>query len=110
MTGSLFARDHQIRLDCEQDVFALMSVPGPGLVFGQDDLAPEFFDLRNGLAGAILQKLINYQLAAAIVVAPEHGLGERATQLLAEHARHPLVRAFDNEQAACQWLQERVRA
>lgn len=105
--NSLFARDHQVRLDSEQDVFALLSLSGPGLIFGADDLAPEFFDLSNGLAGAILQKMTNYQLAAAIVVPVDHGLGERVTALLAEHASHPLLRAFDNDQAACTWLQSR---
>jgi hypothetical protein len=32
-----------------------------------DLLAPEFFDLRSGLAGAIMQKFVNYHLVLAVV-------------------------------------------
>lgn len=33
----------------------------------KDDLAEEFFDLRNKVAGNILQKLINYRMKLAII-------------------------------------------
>ncbi len=37
------------------------------VVLLRDQLAPEFFQLRTGLAGEILQKFTNYHMAVAIV-------------------------------------------
>jgi len=30
-----------------------------GIILREEDLAPEFFDLRSGLAGELLQKFVN---------------------------------------------------
>ncbi len=38
-----------------------------GVVISERDIAPEFFDLRTGIAGEILQKFSNYQMKLAIV-------------------------------------------
>ena len=38
-----------------------------GLVIPKENLAEEFFDLRTGLAGEMLQKCTNYQMKIAIV-------------------------------------------
>lgn len=37
------------------------------VVLPTDRLSPDFFQLRNGLAGAFLQKLVNYGLRAAFI-------------------------------------------
>lgn len=37
------------------------------LVLKKEQLAPDFFDLRTGLAGEVLQKVTNYHAALAIV-------------------------------------------
>lgn len=36
-------------------------------VLGKDCFPPSFYDLKTGLAGAILQKIVNYRLRLAIV-------------------------------------------
>lgn len=36
-------------------------------VLGKDCFPPAFYDLKTGLAGAILQKIVNYRLCLAIV-------------------------------------------
>lgn len=38
-----------------------------GLVIHEKNVSPEFFDLKTGLAGEILQKFSNYRLRLAIV-------------------------------------------
>jgi hypothetical protein len=38
-----------------------------GIILHEANLAPEFFQLRSGLAGEILQKFLTYQVKVAIV-------------------------------------------
>lgn len=37
------------------------------IIMHQESLAPDFFELRTGLAGEILQKFVNYRIQLAIV-------------------------------------------
>lgn len=55
------------------------------VVFGTDQLAPAFFELRTGLAGAILQKFQNYGLRVAIL--GDLGPHTAVSQALADFAR-----------------------
>jgi hypothetical protein len=52
-------------------------------------LAPDFFRLRSGLAGAIVQKLVTYGLKVAFVgdVAPHAGTSEALRAFIAESNR-----------------------
>ena len=50
-----------------------------------DRLAPEFFDLRTGLAGAVLQKFTQYRLVLAVV-------GDLTAHTAASTALRDLVR------------------
>jgi hypothetical protein len=58
-------------LASEQDVIRLLEeLYGSGanqIILHQENILPDFFDLRTGLAGAILQKFTNYHLQVAIV-------------------------------------------
>ncbi len=75
-----------------------------GLILAEDDLAREFFDLRSGLAGELFQKLMNYKLRAAIVVADSKAYGERFSELVYEHTSHSMIRFVRSEDEARAWL------
>jgi hypothetical protein len=75
-----------------------------GLLLEEGGLSGTFFDLRTGLAGELLQKLVNYRLRAAIVVADPAAHGERFDELVREHRRHPLVRIVPTRAEADAWL------
>ncbi len=75
-----------------------------GLVLTEGDLCPEFFDLRSGLAGELLQKFVNYRARLAIVVPDPRAYGERFSELAYEHRTHGLVRFTASEHDATQWL------
>ena len=50
------------------DIMADCSYNGSGhIILGEENIAPEFFDLKTGLAGEILQKFSNYKVRIAIV-------------------------------------------
>ena len=75
-----------------------------GLILTESDLAPEFFDLRSGLAGELFQKFINYQIRVAIVLPDPGACGERFHQLTYEHTTHPMIRFFNSNDEAKAWL------
>ena len=103
---SPFASDHQITIHSEKDALDALVAPrsGPGLIFRLDDLAPDFFDLRNGLAGAVFQKFMNYQQRVAFVIPVDHELGVRVTELAREHAQHNTIRITATDAEAEAWL------
>jgi uncharacterized protein DUF4180 len=76
-----------------------------GLLVAEADLGPEFFDLRSGLAGELLQKFVNYRARLAIVLADPNAHGQRFSELVYEHRVHPAVRFFISEDAANAWLE-----
>ena len=73
-------------------------------VFTEEDLAPEFFNLRTGLAGEFLQKFVNYRLRVALVVPHPEAHGERFKELAYEHRSHPLVRFVRSREEGEAWL------
>lgn len=75
-----------------------------GLILGEEDLAPEFFDLKSGLAGELLQKCVNYGLRTAIVVPEPEAHGERFRELAYEHRSHNMIRFVRSREEADAWL------
>ena len=80
------------------------SIDGGGLVLDEKDLAAEFFDLRTGFAGEVLQKFTNYRARLAVLVADANAYGGRFSELVYEHRNHSAVRFFASAQLARQWL------
>jgi hypothetical protein len=80
------------------------SLGSAGLILTENDLAPEFFDLHTGLAGALFQKFVNYKLRLAIVL-PDPGVyGERFSELAREHTSHGIIRFVSSKAEAESWL------
>jgi len=75
-----------------------------GLILTENDLAPEFFDLRSGLAGELFQKFINYKKRVAIVLPDPEAYGERFGELAYEHRSHSMIRFFHSKDEAKAWL------
>ena len=75
-----------------------------GVVATEEDLCPEFFDLRTGFAGELLQKFVNYRVRLAVVISDPSAYGERFSELVSEHATHGSVRFFRFEEDARLWL------
>ena len=81
------------------------SMAPQGLVLAEQDLGPEFYDLRTGLAGALFQKVVNYRGRLAIVVRDPRVYGDRFGELAYEHRRHTAVRFFEDRAQALRWLE-----
>ena len=101
---SLLAKENGLVLLSTNDALDVLSSGLPGCIFTPGDVHPEFFDLQNGIAGDIFQKFINYGFRVAFVTPPEHGYGERITELMRDHRNHPCVRFFTSIEDATRWL------
>ena len=75
-----------------------------GLILTEADVAPEFFDLKTGLAGEVMQKFVNYRQRVAIVVPDLSPYGERVRELAREHASHSIIRFVRSREEADTWL------
>jgi hypothetical protein len=95
-----------LRIDAVADIGGALAagMDGGGLLLNESQLAADFFDLRTGLAGEVLQKFTNYRVRLAIVVADASAHGPRFGELVHEHRSHPSVRFFAGAQDARRWL------
>jgi hypothetical protein len=75
-----------------------------GLIFTEQDLTREFFELRSGLAGELFQKCMNYGLRLAIVLPDPEAYGERFSELAYEHTSHNMIRFARTQAEAEAWL------
>ncbi|RPJ52836.1 MAG: DUF4180 domain-containing protein [Acidobacteria bacterium] len=75
-----------------------------GLILTEKDVAPEFFDLRSGLAGELFQKFSNYRLRVAIVLPDADAYGPRFGELAYEHTTHNMIRFLRSKEEAEAWL------
>jgi hypothetical protein len=90
------------------DVIGALYGSGADLVvFAIEQLAPAFFDLRTGLAGAILQKFQNYGLRVAIL--GEIGQHTAVSPALADFVRETTRRGEVLFLADAEALAERLR-
>jgi hypothetical protein len=68
------------------------------------NLPPAFFDLSSGEAGSLLQRLQNYQIRLALVVAAGTPMSSRFRELLAESQQGRDFGVFASREAAIAWL------
>jgi hypothetical protein len=77
----------------------------PALLFDAGALPPSFFDLRTGIAGELVQKLVNYGLRMAAVV-PDLAARPARFQDFAREANHGRTfRFFGTRAEAIAWLE-----
>lgn len=70
----------------------------------EDNLSPDFFRLKSGVAGDILQKLVNYHIKTALVMDTAR-IGEgRFKEMMLEANQGSHFRVFDNKMHAAAWL------
>jgi hypothetical protein len=74
------------------------------LLLHADALSEDFFRLRTGLAGAVLQKLVNYRIATAAVVPDDRVVLGKAKEMLAELKFGNDFRVFNDAEDAERWL------
>jgi hypothetical protein len=99
--------DSEQFLQREQDAVELVGLCGEysvnRLLLYAANVPESFFDLKSGLAGAILQKFVNYNLKVALVVQADQFRGKfKEFVLEANRGRH--FHAFSERNEAELWL------
>jgi PadR family transcriptional regulator, regulatory protein AphA len=93
----------------EREVLDLVAVCGENdthrLLIQADNLTPEFYQLKTGLAGAILLKFSNYTLKVATLLTPELVNQGRFREMVLEANRtNPEFKVFYDREQAEEWL------
>ena len=73
------------------------------LVIHSETLSDDFFKLRTGVAGKILQKFINYRMKLAIIMENEQLVKGKFKELLAESNKGNDFRVFNNIDEVENW-------
>lgn len=73
-------------------------------MLGSEVLDENFFKLRTGLAGQVLQKFVNYQVKVAIILSGEQKIEGKFKELIAESNKGNDFRIFCNPTEAENWL------
>lgn len=103
----MLGNEGQLLIGDEQDAIDLIALCGEEdtnlLVLYADNLSQEFFDLRTGLAGAVLQKFSNYRVKCAIIIPPALDKG-RFHEMLVELNRQHSFHFFSKSEEAEEWI------
>lgn len=74
------------------------------VILHSDALTDDFFKLRTGLAGQLLQKFANYRIKVAIVIAADKKINGKFKELQAELSKGNELRTFNSLAEAENWL------
>jgi PadR family transcriptional regulator AphA len=95
-------------LGTEQDALNLIALCGENdtnnLIIHTEALADDFFKLRTGIAGQMLQKFINYHVKIAVIIGNEQIIKGKFKEVLAESNKGNDFRAFNSINDAENWL------
>jgi len=97
-----------LALTSEQDALDWIGLCGElgvnHLLAYEDNLPEAFFDLRSGLAGALLLKFANYRVRLAMLVSPETASRGRFGEMARESNRGNQFGVFSTIKHAEEWL------
>lgn len=98
----------EVKLNTEQDALDLIvaSIENDTslLMLHEEVLSEDFFNLSTRVAGAILQKLVNYNVTTAAVISDEAVSGGRFREMALESNKGSHFRIFSTREEAESWL------
>lgn len=92
------------QLDAMEMVSACFEAGTRNLLLDHGTLPPDFFDLSTGVAGELVQKLINYGIRAAVVVPDDEMHSQRFREFARESLRSGSFRVLPDRRSAVDWL------
>ena len=100
-------------LASEADALDLVAICGehlaPRLLLHEENLHPDFFDLKTGLAGAAMLKWSNYQVKVAMVLSPERATSGRFRRDgVGSQPRQPPVPRLHRSPIRCRVVGKRI--
>lgn len=96
------------RISAEKDVNAIISLCFENrvnlLIIYDNSLSDDFFDLKTGLAGITLQKFINYNIKAAVIVTDDSKINTRFREMILESNKGNSFRVYKSGADAERWI------
>ena len=96
------------QIESERDVLDLVAACGEHLahrlLIHAESLTEDFYNLKTGLAGAVLLKFSNYKIKAALVLTPEVVTGRFEEMVMEANRRNREIHVFYEQEAAVAWL------
>lgn len=96
------------KLNTEQDALDLVAACGENrldrLMIHAENLTGDFYHLSTGVAGAILQKFVNYRIRVAAVLDPDQANQGKFREMMIETNRGNQFRVFFDRESAADWL------
>jgi PadR family transcriptional regulator, regulatory protein AphA len=97
------------KIENENDALDLVGICGEHqahrLLLHGENLTDDFYNLRTGLAGAVLQKFVNYYIKTAIILPLERANQGRFGEMVLEANRSNRgFHVFQEEDKAVEWL------
>lgn len=74
------------------------------VMIDMEALSDDFYKLRTGLAGSVLQKFVNYRIKVAIVITDTEKVKGKFKELLIESNKGNDFRVFCNKEESENWL------
>lgn len=100
--------DPEIKLGTERNILDIISALAENntqfVVFDSEALSQDFWELKKGLVGTLLQKFTMYHIKSAIVVKNLSSLKSEFRDSIAESQRHEVLRLFNNIADAKKWF------
>ena len=99
--------DKEYIISSEQDALDLAAICWENktdlLLLHYENFTPGFLDLKTRLAGAVLQKFIQYGIKVTAIIPPEKNTG-KFREMVIESNRGTHFRVFSTEEEAKDWL------
>ena len=97
----------KLLISSEADVLRIFEkfYPKQKLILYQINLSADFFDLSTGLAGQVLQKLVNYKVKTAFVIDLASVKSEKFREMVNEANMGEQFRFFARRGEAIEWLE-----
>lgn len=96
------------QLSSEQDILDIISICIENdayiIILYVDTFSEDFFNLKTGLAGTILQKFINYHIKFAIILEDEEKVKGRFKEMIIESNKGNQFRTFKSIEDAEIWI------
>jgi len=98
----------EVPVNSELDALDLVALCGENdidlLLLHYEALSEDFFKLKTGVAGAVIQNFINYRIRVAIIIPDQEQLSTNFKAWISEANRSSQYRFFSNSADAVDWL------
>lgn len=74
------------------------------IILNDKVLSDDFFSLKTGLAGAIVQKLVNYNIKTGIIISDKQKINGRFKEFTLETNKGNTFKIFENSSDAEKWI------